>query len=107
MVENILQEILDTEKKAAAMLAEAQSEASEAIKIAQTQSREEERRAAVDHRELFRTIVAAKEREVQARLKSDAVPRKQQIYAAMRAAESRLAAAADMIVQEVLADGHR
>ena len=107
MAENILQEVLDAEKKAAAMLAEAQSEASEAIKMAQTQAREEEPQAAVEHREIYRAIVAEKEREVQARLNTDALARKKQIEAAMKAAGSRLAAAADMIVQEVLADGHR
>ena len=107
MAGNILQEILGAEKKAAAMLAEAQSEASEAIKIAQAQVREEERKAAVEHRELYRAIVSDKEQEAQARLDTEASARKQEIITLMKATESRLDQAADMIIQEVLADGHR
>lgn len=107
MAENILQEILDTEKKAEAMLAQAQAEASEAIKIAQAQVREKERKAAVAHRELYRQIVSDKERQVQAEMDAGSQAKKQEIAAAMKAAEARLAQAAEMIVQEVLADGHR
>ncbi|MDD4080539.1 MAG: hypothetical protein PHP02_03870 [Eubacteriales bacterium] len=107
MSENILIGILDAEKKAEAMLAEAQSEASEAIKNAQAQVREEERQAAVMYRELYRAIVARKEQEVLAQLEAEARTYELEIESHMKNAQSRLDQAADMIVQEVLADGHR
>lgn len=107
MAENILQQILDAEKNAEAMVAEAQVEAGEAIKGAQTEAREQERKAALAHRELFRGIVEKKRREVQDQLDADSGRRLKEIEDAMKAAESRLDRAADMIVREVLADGHR
>lgn len=107
MAENILQHILNAEKEADAMLAEAQAEAGEAIKGAQDQARAQERDAAVKNRDLYRQIVEDKRQEVQAQLDSQAGERRQEIYRVIQAAEVRLAQAVDMIVQEVLADGNR
>jgi vacuolar-type H+-ATPase subunit H len=107
MAENILQHILKAEQQADALLSEAQAEANEAIKGAQTAVREEERKAAVEHRALFRQIVESKRQEVQARLDAQADARRDEIEAFIRNASSRLSQASDMIVQEVLADGDR
>ncbi len=107
MAENILQHILDAEKKAEQMLAEAQAEAGEAIKGAQVEAREQERRAAVEHRALYRRIVEDKRREVQAKMDARADGRRNEIDSAIKAAAARLDQAADMIVREVLADGNR
>lgn len=107
MAENILQHILDAEKQADLMLAEAQAEAGEAIKGAQTAAREQERKAAVEHRALYRQIVEDKRQEVQAHLDAQEGTRRQAIESAIQAAQARLSQASDLIVQEVLADGNR
>lgn len=107
MAENILQHILDAEKNADAMLADAQIEAGEAVKGAQAAVREQERQAAVTHRELYRKIIEDKRQEVQAKLDAQTEERKEAIRNTISAAKARLPKATEMIVQEVLADGDR
>ena len=107
MAENILQHILDAEKRADAMLNDAQMEAGEAIKGAQAAAREQERQAAVTYRAMYRQIIEDKRQEAQAELDKQSELRRQENQAVIKEAETRLDQAVDLIMQEVLADGHR
>ncbi len=87
------------------MLNDAQMEAGEAIKGAQAAAREQERQAAVTYRAMYRQIIEDKRQEVQAELDKQSELRRQENQAVIK--ETRLDQAVDLIMQEVLADGHR
>lgn len=107
MALDFLQNILDAEQEADAMLAEAQASAGEIIKNAQTVVREQERQAAVETRALHQQLVEKKRREIQKSLDSEVAARAERIASQIKKAEKNLPEAVLMIVQEVLQHGNR
>lgn len=103
----LLKSIQEAEARAEAERTNAQREAREIIKGVTDACTENERRAAVEHRALFQSILEEKKTQVELRLKQLAVVKEQARDEMMRAAQQRLSAAADRIVKKVLNDGNR
>lgn len=68
MSENILNSILEEEKKAAGLLLDAQLSANEIVKNAEARAAETEREAAVAHRALYQQALEERRQQVEARL---------------------------------------
>lgn len=103
----LLKSIQEAEARAEAERANAQREAREIIKGVMDACTENERRAAVEHRALFQSILDEKKTQVEHRLKQLASVKEQERDEMMRAARQRLPEAADRIVKRVLSDGNR
>lgn len=102
MALDVLSLIEQEEKKAAQLLHEAQQAAGEIIKNAETQVLEEERKAAVDNRALYHQVLSEHKMAVEATLLAEKTERDKKSAAFLAEAQSRLPAAVNHIVREVL-----
>ena len=103
----LLKSIQEAEARAEAERTNAQREAREIIKGVTDACTENERRAAVEHRALFQSILDERKSQVELTLKQLASGQEQVRNDMMRASQQRLFEAADRIVKRVLSDGNR
>lgn len=103
----LLKSIQEAEARAEAERANAQREAREILKGVTDACTENERRAAVEHRALFQSILDEKKTQVELKLMQLASGQEQERNEMMRAAQQRLQTAADRIVKRVISDGNR
>ncbi len=103
----LLKSVQEAESRAETERTNAQREAREILKGVTDACTENERRAAVEHRALFQSMLEEKKTQVELQLKQLAKGQEQSREAMMSAANKRLSAAADRIVKRVLNDGNR
>ena len=103
----LLKSIQEAEAQAEAERTNAQREAREMIKGVADACTENERRAAVEHRALFQSILDEKKSQVEKKLVLLAADKEQARNEMMRTAQQRLSMAADRIAERILSDGNR
>ncbi|NLX82661.1 MAG: hypothetical protein GXZ04_02440 [Clostridiales bacterium] len=106
MAFDVLSIIKDEEQKASKLLHEAQQSANDMIKNAESKAIEDERKAAVDHRALFQSILDERKTQVEAQLKTQQTETRAALTAVVQQAQDRVADAAQFIINEVI-NGHR
>ncbi len=106
MANQVLNNILEEEKKAADLLKEALQGANELVKNAEAQATEAERKGAVEHRALFQSILEERRKKVERTLKDQQTSQPNADQAALNASKARMGEAVDAIVEGVL-NGHR
>lgn len=102
MAFEILSNIREEEKKASALLMDAQNSANEIVKNAETQAADEERRAAVENRALYQRLLEEHRLSVTEQLMDLQSDEKDKAEASIKDAQSRLSEAIRSIVNEVL-----
>lgn len=102
MSEEVLNIILEEEKKAAALLQDAQGSVNEIVKNAESQAADTERKAAVEHRALYHSLLEERRFRVEQLLKDGQADNVSRAADEIVKAEGRLAPAARYIVDEVL-----
>ena len=102
MAFEILSNIREEEKKASALLMDAQNSANEIVKNAETQAADEERRAAVENRALYQRLLEEHRLSVTEQLMDLQSDEKDKAEASIKDAQSRLSEAIGSIVNEVL-----
>lgn len=101
----MLQSILDTEKFAAELIAQAELQAADLIKTAETAAREREREAAVESRNLQKELLEQAQQRIEQDLVVQSNSQRQVIDKQMEQAARRLPLAVEAIVGEVI-NGH-
>lgn len=102
MAFEILSNIREEEKKASALLLDAQNSANEIVKNAETLAADEERRAAVENRALYQRLLEERRLVVSGLLEDRQSDEKEKVEASIKDARSRLSEAIGSIVNEVL-----
>ena len=102
MAFEILSNIREEEKKASALLLDAQNSANEIVKNAETLAVDEERRAAVENRALYQRLLEERRLVVSGLLEDRQSDEKEKVEASIKDAQSRLSEAIVSIVNEVL-----
>ena len=102
MAFEILSNIREEEKKASALLLDAQQSANEIIKNAETLAADEERRAAVENRALYQRLLEEHRLSVTEQLMDLQSDEKEKAEASIKDAQSRLSEATRSIISEVL-----
>ena len=102
MAFEILSNIREEEKKASALLLDAQQSANEIIKNAETLAADEERRAAVENRALYQRLLEEHRLSVTEQLMDLQSDEKDKAEASIKDAQSRLSEATRSIISEVL-----
>lgn len=102
MAFDILDTIREQERKAEALLHEAQQSANEIVKNAETQAADAERKAAIAHRALYQRILEDRRIQVEQALQADQAQVVEQTRQEVQQASARLPDAVDYIVKEVL-----
>ena len=102
MAFEILSNIREEEKKASALLLDAQNSANEIVKNAETLAADEERRAAVENRALYQRLLEERRLVVSGLLEDRQSDEKEKVEASIKDAQSRLSEAIGSIVNEVL-----
>ncbi len=103
----LLQGIQEAETKADQERGDAQREAREIVKGVTDACLENERRAAVEHRALFQSMLEEKRTQVEQQLAGLAEDKIKAREEMMAGARQHLSDAADFIAKRVLSDGHR
>jgi vacuolar-type H+-ATPase subunit H len=102
MAFEILSNIREEEKKASALLLDAQHSANEIVKNAEAHAAEKERKAAVENRALYQRLLEEHRALVTGKLMALQSDEKAKAEASIRDAQSRLSIAVKSIVSEVL-----
>ena len=103
---DILQTILNEEQRAASALQEAQQDANDIVKSAESSVLERERKAAVDNRALYRKRMEEKRVQTERDLAEQRLKNQKNIEGYIKSASGNLKKAVDYILGEVL-NGHR
>ena len=103
---DILQTILNEEQRAASALQEAQQDANDIVKNAESSVLEKERKAAVDNRALYRKRMEEKRVQTERDLAEQRLKNQKNIEGYIKSASGNLKKAVDYILGEVL-NGHR
>ncbi len=103
----LLKSIQEAEAQAEAERTNAQREAREIIKGVTDACTENERRAAVEHRALYQSLLDERKAQVEQKLKQLASGQELARNEMMQAVKQRLTQAADRIAERVLSDGNR
>ena len=107
MARELFRAVQAAEENADLILQEAQRNAREKVKTAETEITAYERDIALEHRALYQSILEERRRAVQARIESEAPQVEQQQQQSLTAARSRLDMAAERIFERVWNDGDR
>lgn len=103
---DILQTILAEEETAAKVMVEATQSANETVKNAEALTLEQERQAAIHHRNIYQNLLEERKQQVQAYLAAKAQQQEEAITGTLQLARDHLDLAANTIMGEVL-HGHR
>ncbi len=103
---DILQTILNEEQRAASALQEAQQDANDIVKNAESSVLEKERKAAVDNRALYQKLMEEKRVQTERDLAEQRLRNQKNIQGYIKSASGNLKKAVDYILDEVL-DGRR
>ncbi len=103
---DILQTILNEEQRAASALQEAQQDANDIVKNAESSVLEKERKAAVDNRALYQKLMEEKRVQTERDLAEQRLRNQMNIQGYIKSASGNLKKAVDYILDEVL-DGRR
>jgi len=103
----LLKSVQEAEAQAETERTSAQREAREIIKGVTDACTENERRAAVDHRALFQSVLDEKKVQVEQQLMLLAKSKQKAREELMHGVHQRLSMAADRIVERILSDGNR
>lgn len=106
MTFDILNKILEEEKKAQESVSDAQQSANELVRNAEAQAAEEERKAAISNRTLFQDIIDERRAAILSSLQEAKAMSNPDESAEIKAAEGRVNEAADFVFREVL-NGNR
>ena len=103
---DILQTILNEEQRAASALQEAQQDANDIVKNAESSVLEKERKSAVDKRALYQKLMEEKRVQTERDLAEQRLRNQMNIQGYIKSASGNLKKAVDYILDEVL-DGRR
>ncbi len=103
----LLKSIQEAESQAESERTNAQREAREIIKGVTDACTENERRAAVEHRAFYQSLLDERKAQVELKLKQLASGQELARNEMMQAVKQRLTQAADRIAERVLSDGNR
>ncbi len=107
MAKELFEAIQSAEESAEAVLREAQHQARDVLKEAETVCVENERAMAHEHRVLYQSILEEKKATVNERIKQQHAEKQKQQDAFVDQARAQLDAAAQIIFERVVSDGNR
>lgn len=106
MTFDVLNKILEEEKKASESVADAQQSANEIVRNAEAQAAEEERKATISNRALFQKVLDEHRAKLAIDLNEGKTAGEPAANEEIKAAEGKVAEAVDFVLHEVL-NGNR